>query len=192
MEQINPAMLNGGPDALILKAGNATKLKTYIMFPPVIYGYSVGPGKALGVVQYLMKAKAEELGFIPYVGAGTALVNAVHAKDVSRFVVLVLGKALEGYGSGEGENAYERCFNIGGKFLTWKAVADAFAEALFKEGLVKEAKARSVSLDEAGVGEVPQLMASDQSYSFRRGERLGFEVKEVGLIEFLLQGEGLF
>lgn len=185
-------MLNGGPDTIILKAGNTSKIRTYIVFPPVIYGHSTGPVKALGVVQYLMRAKAQELGFIPFIGAGTTLVNALHTKDVSRFVLLVLSKAISPSSSAEKETPYERCFSIGGKFLEWKDVANAFAKALYKKGLVGEKEAKNVSLEEAGEGEIPMLMASDQSYSIRRSQKLGLEVKEVGLIEFLEMGEDLF
>jgi nucleoside-diphosphate-sugar epimerase len=192
MKLISPAMLNGGPDTVVLGAGNTTKIKTFIVFPPVIHGFSAGPTKALGVVQYLMKAKADELGFIPYVGKGTALVNALHAKDVSGFVILLLSKALSPSSLAENDSPYERCFNIGGEFLEWKDAANAFAKALYKKGLVKEGEARSVSLEEAGEGEVPQLMASDQSYSMRRSQKLGLEVKEAGLIEFLEKGEDVF
>lgn len=192
MKLISPAMLNGGPDTVVLAAGNESKIKTYIVFPPVIYGHSAGPERALGVVQYLMKAKADELEFIPYVGAGTTLVNALHAKDVSRFVLLMLFKAISPFSVAEMEGPYERCFNIGGKVLIWKDVANAFAKALFKKGLVSEGTARSVSLEQAGEGELPKLMASDQVYTTRRAEKLGFEVKEVGLIEFLEKGQDLF
>jgi nucleoside-diphosphate-sugar epimerase len=191
MKLVNPSMLNGGPDTVVLAAGNATNIKTYIIYPPIIHGHSAGPGKALGVVQYLMKAKAEELGFIPYIGAGTTGANAVHTKDVSRFVLLVLSEAISS-SLVKKESPCERCFIIGGKFMMWKDVANAFAKALFKEGIVKEGEARSVSLEEAGEGEVPKLMASDTKYTMGRSQKLGFVTKELGLIEFLEKGEDLF
>lgn len=158
----------------------------------VIYGNSAGPGKALDVVQHLMKAKANELGFIHYIGSGTTTANALHAKDVSRFVLLVLSNAFFTQTFEEKKTAVERCYNIGGKVLKWKDVANAFAKAFFEKVLVEEAKAINVSLEEAGEREIPKSMASDQSYTFRRAAGLGFEVREKGLMGFLKNGDVLF
>lgn len=61
----------------VLNAGKQGKIGTYIIFPTGLYGASTGPVKALGVIQLLMYLKAKELGFVPYIGDGTARFNTV-------------------------------------------------------------------------------------------------------------------
>jgi hypothetical protein len=60
----------------VLEAGKGGRINTYIIFPSGVYGQSVGPVKALGVIQLLMALKAKELGFVPFVGAGTSIFNS--------------------------------------------------------------------------------------------------------------------
>jgi nucleoside-diphosphate-sugar epimerase len=74
-----------------------------------------------------MYEKAKELGFIPYVGEGTAIFNALHVKDIARFMLLVLSKALE---EGVKGSVYERCFITGGEDMQSKTAAEGFAKAL--------------------------------------------------------------
>jgi len=189
MKLLNPAMLNGGPDEVVLNAGKEGKIGTYIVFPPVIHGESLGPIRALGVIQLLMQEKVKELGFVPYVGEGSAIVNAIHVKDVTRFMLLLLALSLR---ENPQNSVYERCFIIGGLGEPWKDVADAFAKALHAKGLTKSAEAKRVDLKDAGEGEIPMLMASDMMLAFDRAERLGFQRKEAGLTDFLAEGKDLF
>lgn len=42
----------------VLNAGKEGKIGTYIVFPPALYGRSIGPVKALGVIQLLMLQQA--------------------------------------------------------------------------------------------------------------------------------------
>jgi hypothetical protein len=77
MALINPSMLNGACDIEVLEAGKEGGIATHILIPSGCYGASVGPVKALGVIQLLMILKAKELGFVPYVGDGSAIFNMV-------------------------------------------------------------------------------------------------------------------
>lgn len=77
MKLVNASMLNGGPDVEVLEAGKDGRINAYVIFPSGVYGQSVGPIKALGVIQLFMAMKAKELGFVPYVGAGTSIFNSV-------------------------------------------------------------------------------------------------------------------
>jgi nucleoside-diphosphate-sugar epimerase len=153
------------------------------VFPSGIYGDAAGPIPALGVIQVVFHEKAEELGFVPYVGEGSATFNCLHVKAVSPFVLLVLEQALrdeQPQGS-----VYERCFLIGAHHIPWKDAAEAFARRLHADGVVSSPEARSVSLEEALGGELPMLMASDMKFVSRRAERLGYRHEEVGLEEYL-------
>jgi nucleoside-diphosphate-sugar epimerase len=172
-----------------LNADKDGKIGTYIVFPPIIHGESVGPIRALGIIQLLMREKARELGFIPCVGEGSAITNSLHVKDVTRFMLLVLSLSLR---DTPHNSVYERCFIIGGLEMPWKTVADAFAKALHAKGLTKSPKAKMVSLEDAGGGEIPMLMASDMRFVSHRAERLGYQRKEVGLLDFLAEGKDIY
>ncbi|KIW78506.1 hypothetical protein Z517_08343 [Fonsecaea pedrosoi CBS 271.37] len=183
MKLINPSMLNGGPDTVVLTAGKTSNIGTYIVFPSGIYGEAAGPIPALGVIQLIYREKAKELGFVPYVGDGSALFNCLHVNAIAPFMLKVLDLALhEEYPQG---SVYERCFLIGGPEVSWKKASDAFAKTLYAEGIVREPRARSVALEEAGGGELPMLMASNMRFVSRRAEKLGYKHNEVGLVEFL-------
>jgi hypothetical protein len=137
-----------------------------------------------------MQEKAKELGFIPYVGEGSAIFNALHVKDVTPFVIQLLALSLR-EDSPQG-SVYERCFIIGGQEVPWKAASNAFAQALHARGLVESPTAKRVTLENAGKGEIPMLMASNMRFVSHRAERLGFQNKEAGLVEFLGQGNDIF
>jgi nucleoside-diphosphate-sugar epimerase len=136
-----------------------------------------------------MLEKAKELGFIPYIGEGTAITNALHVKDVTRFMLLVLKLSLH---ETPQNSVFERCFIIGGQEMPWKTVAHAFAKAMHLKGLVKQPEAIKVKLEDAGEGEIPMLMASDMRFISQRAERLGHQTKEADLLEFLAEGKDIF
>jgi nucleoside-diphosphate-sugar epimerase len=187
---INPTMLNGGPDTVVLNAGKSGKIATYIVFPPILFGRSAGPVRALGVIQLLMHQKALELGFVPYVGAGTALVNSIHANSAVNFVLLLLALSLNG--DEPKVSVYERCYFIGGKETAWKDMADAFAKVFKETGIVQEGVARSVSLEEAGEGEIPMLMARDMRFIGPRAISLGYRNTDPGLEDFIREGGDIY
>lgn len=166
-----------------MNAGKEGKIGTYIVFPSGIYGDAAGPIPALGVIQLIFREKAEELGFVPYVGEGSSVFNCLHVNAIAPFMLSVLGLAMRG-GSPRG-SVYERCFLIGGQNLSWKVAAGAFAKSLHAEGVIASPEARSVGLKEAGGGELPMLMASNMSFVSDRAERLGYKHEEMGLVEYL-------
>lgn len=82
-------------------------------------------------------------------------------------------------------SVFERCFLLGGKELPWKRASEAFARSLHAEGVVAAPEARSVTLAEAGEGELPMLMASDMRFVSPRARRLGYKNEEVDLETYL-------
>ncbi|KIW16120.1 hypothetical protein PV08_06171 [Exophiala spinifera] len=183
MKLINPDMLNGGPDTVVLNAGKEGKITTYIVFPSGIYGDAAGPIPALGVIQLIFREKAEELGFVPYVGEGSAVFNCLHVNAIAPFMLLVLDAAI--HDASPRGSVYERCFLISGQKISWKDTAAAFAKSLHAEGVIVSPEARSVTLEEAGGGELPMLMASNMSFVLPRSERLGYKHEELGIVEYL-------
>ncbi|OAP56050.1 hypothetical protein AYL99_09229 [Fonsecaea erecta] len=183
MKLINPSMLNGGPDTVVLNAGKQGNIGTYIVFPSGIYGNAAGPIPALGVVQLIYREKAKELGFVPYVGEGSAIFNCLHVNAIAPFMLKVLDLTLR-EDTPQG-SVYERCFVIGGPEIAWKDASAAFAKALYADGIVSSPQARSVTREEAGEGELPMLMSSSVKFVSRRAEKLGYQHNEVGLVEFL-------
>ncbi|KAE9365195.1 NAD(P)-binding protein, partial [Stipitochalara longipes BDJ] len=185
MKQINTGMLNGGPDVAVLEAGKSGKLNTYIIFPSGVYGHSLGPvsGKALGVIQLLYKLQAEQLGFVPYVGEGSSLFQSLHVEDFPPFVLQVLDESLKT--DTPKESVYARCYIASSQSTPWKLVSPAFARLLHAQGIVDSPEARSVPLEEAGEGELPNLQAGSMLFKNERAKRLGFKPVKEDVLEFL-------
>jgi nucleoside-diphosphate-sugar epimerase len=183
MALINPSMLNGGPDTVVLNAGKAGKIGTYIVFPSGIYGQAAGPVPALGVIQLVFEEKAKELGFVPYIGEGSAIFNCLHVDAIAPFVLKVLDLALkpdEPQGT-----VYERCYLISGQEISWKEASEAFAKDLHAAGVISNPEAKSVTKAEAGEGELPMLMASDMRFKMTRATALGYTHNYPSLVEYL-------
>ncbi|TAQ84489.1 hypothetical protein B7494_g7180 [Chlorociboria aeruginascens] len=165
MKAINPGMFQGGPAALVLTLNKThPHIATYIVFPSAIFGESAGPIRALGVIQLLMYQKAKELGFIPYIGDGTAIANQIHVDAVTHFMLKVLDLSLKP--SAPQGSQYERAFFIGGPDIAWREVSETFAKAFHAKGIIASPNFRSVSLAEAGESPLPTLMSHEM---LRRG-----------------------
>jgi hypothetical protein len=155
-----------------------------------LYGASAGPVSALGVIQLLMYQKVKELGFVPYIGAGTTIFNSLHVNAISPFVLQMLALALSE--STPQGSVYERCYLIGGKEMNWKEASNGFARVFHAKGIVPSPEAKSVRREEAGEGEIPFLMASDMRFVSKRAERLGYKNDEMDLLQFLEGGGDVF
>jgi hypothetical protein len=57
--------------------------------------------------------------------------------------------------------------------------------------VIESPNAKSVRQEQAGVGEIPMLMASDMSFNGPRAREVGFRNTEGTLLEFL-EGKGIF
>ncbi|KAE8444729.1 hypothetical protein EG329_014289 [Mollisiaceae sp. DMI_Dod_QoI] len=185
MKLINTGMLNGGPDVEVLEAGKTKKLNTYIVFPSGVYGASLGPkaGNAPGVIQLLYKLQAEQLGFVPYVGEGSSLFQSLHVEDFPPFVLKVVDEALK---TDEPEGSvYSRCYIVSSQPTSWKETSTAFAKLLHAQGVIASPKPRSVKLEEAGEGELPNLQAGSMLFKNDRAKKLGFKPVKESVLEYL-------
>lgn len=133
-----------------------------------------------------MWEKAKELGFVPYVGDGTAITNQIHVDAITPFMLKVLGLSLEP--SAPQGSPYERTYVIGGTDIPWKDVSDIFAKAFHAKGIIGSPEARSVTLEEAGEGEIPMLMSHDMRFIGPRAERLGYKYEEPDLLTWVKDG----
>lgn len=161
-------------------------IATYVVFPSAIFGESVGPVRVFGEFQSLMYAKTKELGFVPYIGSGSAVANQIHVKAIIPFVLKLL--ALSQEPSEPKGNAYERTWIIGGPNKTWKEVAEVYAKALYKKGIVAEPEARSVTMEEAGGPGVQVVLACDMTFKSPRAERLGYKYDQPDYAEYVQNG----
>lgn len=168
-----------------MEAGKTGKLNTYIIFPSGVHGRSLGPtpGTALGVVQLLYKFQAQQLGFVPYVGDGSALFQNIHVEDFAPFVLDVLEEALKT--DTPKDSVYERCYITSSKATPWKEVSAAYAKLLHAQGIVSSSEAKSVRLEEAGEGELPKLQGGSMLLKNERARRLGFKPTKEDVVEFL-------
>jgi nucleoside-diphosphate-sugar epimerase len=166
-----------------LEAGKSGKLNTYLIFPSGVYGNSLGPVPALGVNQLLYKLQAQQLGFVPYVGDGSSLFQALHVEDFPPFALKVVEEALRT--DTPKESVYARCYIISSQAMPWKTVSGAFAKLLHAQGVVASPEARSVPLEQAGEGELPNLQAGSMLLRGERAKRLGFKPVKEDILVYL-------
>jgi hypothetical protein len=183
----------------VLTAGQSGEIGTYIIFPSGLYGLPAGPAKSLGTIQSLMISTSKKLGFVPYVGEGTAIFNTVssqstgaslhsntpkvHVLDVIPFILQVLDLSMK-EDTPQG-CVYERCYIIGANENRWKDVSAIFAQNLHSRGIISSPEAKSVTLEGSGGGEISDLMASDMFLKYDRAKKLGYKPTQQSLVEHL-------
>ncbi|KAI9860986.1 MAG: hypothetical protein M1824_002752 [Vezdaea acicularis] len=183
MRLINANMLNGGCDVEVLEGGKDGRINTYIIFPSGVYGPSVGPLSAPGVIQVFMEAKAKELGVVPYIGEGSSNFNSIHVGDIAPFVLKVLELSLSDEPKG---SVYSRCFIVGSQNDSWKTACTAFAKQLHAKGVISSPIPKSFAYGEAGGGElVDLLMPGNMYFKTDRATRLGFKPVHPSLTKYL-------
>jgi len=77
-------MFNGQSDTLVLEAGKGDDgIDTYIVCPSVVYGGASISSPILGIGYKLLTGNAKPLGYVPYVGEGTAVISTVRTSPRS-------------------------------------------------------------------------------------------------------------
>jgi hypothetical protein len=61
----------------ILDAGNEGSINTFIVCEALTYGVAEGPLPSLGIGYKILTGNAKSVGFVPYVGDGSALLSVV-------------------------------------------------------------------------------------------------------------------
>lgn len=132
-------------DVAVVKTGERTGVKTYIMMPPTIYGRGTGFFNQ-GSMQIPSVIRAAVKSGVPaYVGDGTARLGHVHVTDLALLYELVFGKVLAGEEIPSGRRGIY--FSNTGSH-NWRDIAGHVGRAGVALGALKAAEPRSVSLDE--------------------------------------------
>lgn len=77
IKAIHKGMFNGQSDTLVLEAGADNAVETYILCPSVVYGGASVSSPTMGIGYTLLTGNAKPLGYVPYVGDGTAVLSTV-------------------------------------------------------------------------------------------------------------------
>jgi hypothetical protein len=133
-----------------------------------------------------MWEKAKELGFVPYIGDGTAITNQLHVNAITPFMLKLLDLSLQP--DAPQSSPFDRTYALGGTEIPWKDVSDVFAKAFHAKGITDSPEPKSVTLESAGEGEIPMLMSHDMRFIGPRAERLGYRYEEPDLLEWVKNG----
>lgn len=72
----------------ILDAGNEGSINTFIVCEALTYGIAEGPLPSLGVGYKILTGNAKSVGFVPYVGDGSALLSVVSSIKFDKDIII--------------------------------------------------------------------------------------------------------
>ncbi|KAI1264024.1 hypothetical protein F5Y18DRAFT_437215 [Xylariaceae sp. FL1019] len=185
IKNIHKDMFNGQSDTAVLQAGAESGLDTYIVCPSVVYGGAAIDAPGLGVGYTLLTGNAKPLGYVPYVGEGTALLSTTHIVDLINFLVKISEVAVA---SPKAEGTpYERYYMLETGRVAWKDLATELARVLHQEDpeTFPYPAPKQVSFDEAGQGGVKHLIAGNTLFQGPRAQRAGFKPEGKHILEQL-------
>lgn len=156
----------------------------------MVYGGAAVQATSPGVGYSLLINNARGLGYVPYVGDGSAVLSTTHILDLVRFLVTVAEQAADASPLTEEDRknvAYERYYMLETQRLAWKSVATALAAVLHREDPASfpSAEPRQVAEfgDAAGVGEVKHLVAANMLLRGPRAKAMGFRAEGKSMLE---------
>lgn len=82
-------------------------------------------------------------------------------------------------------SAESRYYIIYGERVSWKDVATVLAKTLHKKGVLPSPEPRSVTIHEAGEGEIPKLLGSNMLMQGDRSATLGFKATARSILEHI-------
>ncbi|KAI0811651.1 hypothetical protein GGR55DRAFT_80357 [Xylaria sp. FL0064] len=185
IKQIHKDMFNGQSDTVVLKAGAEGGLDTYIVCPSVVYGGAAVDAPGIGVGYNIIVGNAKPLGYVPYVGEGTALLSTVHVVDLVNFLVTITELAASS-SSAEG-TAYERYYIVETARVAWKDLATELAKVVHREDpkTFPSSEPKQVPFEEAGQGEAKHLIAANMLVEGVRARRAGYQPKGEHILKQL-------
>ena len=164
----------------VLDAGKDGSVETYVVCPAVVYGGAAIASKTIGVGYNLVVGNAKPLGYVPFVGDGSAVLATTHIVELVSFLLKIVERAAEG--SAEG-SVYSRWYNIQTKRVAWKDVATELAKVMFAKGIFQSKEPKSVSIDDAGQGEVKYLVGSNMLMDGPRAAQMGHKSTQRSILE---------
>jgi hypothetical protein len=75
----------------ILDAGNEGSINTFVVCQALTYGLAEGPLPSLGVGYKILIGNAKSVGFVPYVGDGSAVLSVVSLTELFLSLSLICG-----------------------------------------------------------------------------------------------------
>lgn len=154
---------NGACDELILREASLGQVNAYFVSPGGVYGSSRQHiainadsaearryASARGVWVGWMFNNISERGFSPYVGPGTSVMPTVHVDDVVSLILSVMAKAIQVGQNYLKEDAYKHYYLAIAEAIEAKRMAQMFADAAYKLGIIAKAETRVVAYDEVG------------------------------------------
>ncbi|KAH7178169.1 hypothetical protein DER46DRAFT_675908 [Fusarium sp. MPI-SDFR-AT-0072] len=180
IKAIHKEMFNGQSDTLVLEAGNGDDgIDTYIVCPSVVYGGASISSPILGVGYKLITGNAKPLGYVPYVGEGTAILSTCHILDLVNFLVKISDVAAQGPAEG---SPYSRFYMLETSRVAWKDLATELAKMMHARGIFSSPEPESVEFEQAGEGEVKYLVGSSMLMKGDRAAAMGFKAKHPSIL----------
>ncbi|KAK3309918.1 uncharacterized protein B0T15DRAFT_488619 [Chaetomium strumarium] len=174
-------------DNIVLSANDNPGIKTAIVAPPTIYGAGRGPVNKSSIALPLLTRFILKHGYAPVIGEGRNEWDNVHVSDVSSLLVRLVDAALDPARKRNpeeifGGRAYYFCAS--GTHACGKVAVDIAEEAV-RQGLLKEALPKVVSLGEREItDEVGAMWAANSKGVAERARRyLGWEARGPSLEE---------
>ncbi|KAL5422816.1 hypothetical protein PMIN04_004430 [Paraphaeosphaeria minitans] len=152
IKAIRKDMFNGQSDVPVLEAGS--DIDTYIVCPT--------------------------LGYVPYVGDGTAVLSTCHVLDLVDFLVKITERAAEGPADG---TAYSPYYMLETFSVPWKEMATELAKAMHTRGIFRSPEPKMVPFGKAGEGEVKHLVAANMLMKGDRAVAMGFKPRQPSVLE---------
>ncbi|KAI1050741.1 hypothetical protein LB507_009236, partial [Fusarium sp. FIESC RH6] len=178
---IHKDMFNGQSDTLVLQAEG---IDTYIVCPSVVYGGASAGVKTMGVGYNLLTGNAKPLGYVPYVGDGTAILSTTHVLDLVDFLVKISDVAVQGPADG---TPYSRYYMLETSRVAWKDLATQLAKAMHARGIFSSPEPKNVPFEEAGEGEVKHLVAANMLIKGDRAAAMGYKARYPSILEQIHQ-----
>lgn len=165
---------------------------------PVTYGGTAVGAPGIGVGYSLITGNAKPMGYVPYVGDGSAILSTVrvendsllnevaltstqlHLGDAIPFLMKVFERAVDGPAEG---TAYSRYYMLETARVTWKDLATQLAKVMYAKGYSSSPEPRQVPFDLAGEGEVKHLVAANMLVKGDRASRMGFSSTQPSILD---------
>ncbi|KAL2016361.1 hypothetical protein VTK56DRAFT_3819 [Thermocarpiscus australiensis] len=168
-------------DKIVLSANNEPagggSIRTAIVAPPTIYGRGRGPVNTISIQVPALARFVLAHGYAPVIGTGKTEWDHVHVSDVSALLVALVEAALDPARNKDpdvfGGRAYFFCRS--GTHV-WGEVASKIGAEAVRQGFVKEAVAKEVSIDAAEVPPIGRTWGfNSKGVASRAKKYLGWE-----------------
>jgi nucleoside-diphosphate-sugar epimerase len=132
-------------DMVSIDTGLEEQVKTYLIMSPTIYGLGSGLFNKKSIQLPTLIRTAIKRGQVEVIAPGNGVWDAVHIADLVILYEVILSKILEGTPIPSGKQGIY--FSETGDY-TWRSMAEGLAAELHRQGVLKMAEVKEVSLKE--------------------------------------------